>query len=170
MKRLRSSKITASWLFTFTVCLLLVGGAIAVVFWPRQYGSEIYQYYSNIKGIKASYFENYRINDTVFVDITLLEAVDSNGWNTLWQDFCLPDLNPEMKRVIESKGDKVFSRTTKKNSYCDTVDEASPECDIVAVLFAKQTISVFHVTSLEERGAVHHYNYDKSVNNNTILP
>jgi len=137
---------------------------------PSNEVSEIYTHYAENESIDVSFIKGYRVNDTVFVDVTLLEAADSIGWNTLWHDFCLPDLTPEMKRVIENKKDRVFTRTTKKNSYCETVDETTPECDIIAVLFAKRTICVFHIANLEERHAVLYFNYDKSSNNNINLP
>lgn len=163
-----------TWLLTATICLLIIAGGGAVVLWPRTIPfdkcSEAYKTYANNPSVEASFIKDFRINDSVFVDVTLLEAADSIGWNTLWHDFCLPDLTPEMKRVIENKKDRVFARTTKKNSYCETVDETTQECDIIAVLFAKRTICVFHIANLEERHAVLYFNYDKSSNNNINLP
>ena len=162
MKRLRSSKITASWLFTFTVCLLLVGGAIAVVFWPRQYGSEIYQYYSNIKGIKASYFENYRINDTVFVDITLLEAVDSIGWNILCEDFNIIKLDSLSQKKVDNGKDLVFTKQTSIKDLSKSYISASEDTVLRAVSFLRKEVSVFHTKNKKERHAVFYYNLDKT--------
>ena len=162
MKRLRSSKITASWLFTFTVCLLLVGGAIAVVFWPRQYGSEIYQYYSNIKGIKASYFENYRINDTVFVDITLLEAVDSIGWNILCEDFNIIKLDSVSQKKVDNGKDLVFTKQTSIKDLSKSYISASEDTVLRAVSFLRKEVSVFHTKNKKERHAVFYYNLDKT--------
>lgn len=162
MKSLRSSKITASWLFTFTVCLLLVGGAIAVVFWPRQYGSEIYQYYSNIKGIKASYFENYRINDTVFVDITLLEAVDSIGWNILCEDFNIIKLDSLSQKKVDNGKDLVFTKQTSIKDLSKSYISASEDTVLRAVSFLRKEVSVFHTKNKKERHAVFYYNLDKT--------
>ena len=162
MKRLRSSKITASWLFTFTVCLLLVGGAIAVVFWPRQYGSEIYQYYSNIKGIKASYFENYRINDTVFVDITLLEAVDSIGWNILCEDFNIIKLDSVSQKKVDNGKDLVFTKQTSIKDLSKSYISVSEDTVLRAVSFLRKEVSVFHTKNKKERHAVFYYNLDKT--------
>lgn len=163
-----------TWLFTVFICLLIIAGGGAVVLWPRTIPfdkcSESYKIYANNPSVEASFIKDFRINDTVFVDVTLLKAVDSIGWDTLWHDFCLPDLTPETKLVFENKKDRIFTRTTKKNSYCETVDKTTPECDIIAVLYAKRTISVFHIANLEERHAVLYFNYDKSSNNNTNLP
>lgn len=162
MKRLRSSKITASWLFTFTVCLLLVGGAITVVFWPRQYGSEIYQYYSNIKGIKASYFENYRINDTVFVDITLLEAVDSNGWNILCEDLFIVKLDSVSQKKVDNGKDLIFTKKLSINDLSKSYISVSEDTVLRAVSFLRKEVSVFHTKNEKERHAVFYYNLDKT--------
>lgn len=162
MKRLRSSKITTSWLFTFTVCLLLVGGAITVVFWPRQYGSEIYQYYSNIKGIKASYFENYRINDTVFVDITLLEAVDSNGWNILCEDLFIVKLDSVSQKKVDNGKDLIFTKKLSINDLSKSYISVSEDTVLRAVSFLRKEVSVFHTKNEKERHAVFYYNLDKT--------
>lgn len=162
MKRLRSSKITTSWLFTFTVCLLLVGGAIAVVFWPRQYGSEIYQYYSNIKGIKASYFENYRINDTVFVDITLLEAVDSNGWNILCEDLFIVKLDSLSQKKVDNGKDLIFTKQLSINDLSKTNTSTFEDSVLRTVSYLRKEVSVFHTKNEKERHAVFYYNFDKT--------
>lgn len=54
---------------------------------PSDEVSEIYTKYAEQENIDASFIKNYRVNDTVFLDITLLETSDSVTWENLCKDF-----------------------------------------------------------------------------------
>lgn len=161
-----------TWLFTVFICLLIIAGGVTVLLWPRTVPfdkcSEAYKTYANNPYVEASFIKDFRINDTVFVDVTLLEAVDSNGWNILKHDFCLPNLELVFQQNIEVEEDMIFVRVVNKDNYCESVDESILECDILATSFTKHTLCVFNVSNLCERYAVLHYNYDKSTNQNNI--
>ena len=51
--------------------------------------SELYLRYKHADGIKASFIKDYRINDTLTLDVTLLQATDSAGWDTICNKFNL---------------------------------------------------------------------------------
>lgn len=157
--------------FWIWVGILLLVELAAITMWKRWYWffpshavSEAYSKYEGVEGVNAAFFKDFRINDSVFVDVTLLEAVDSNGWNIMRQDFCLPKLDMDFQRLLDSKKEVVYSRSVSKTNHCEPVDETCPECDILAISFAKHTIGVFHISSPDERQAVLHYNYDRSSN------
>ena len=82
-----------SWLITILFCLLLLGGGGAVLLLPQvvpfDQCSDLYKQYVAVEGINATYIKDYKVNDTVFVDVTLLEATDSM-WHTLMKDFNIP--------------------------------------------------------------------------------
>jgi len=153
-------------IFPSLLFLAIVVMALAVRFWPRtipfdQCG-EVYKKYANSPGIKASYIKDFRINDTVSVDVTMLEATDTNGWNIMKEDFRLPVLDSVTQRKIDNGKDLIFVRPVKKGSCYVTADVDSPECDVKATSYLNHTICLFHVKSLEERRAVKYYNFDKT--------
>ena len=98
-----------SWPVTLTVCLLIVLGTLTVKLWPRTVPfdqcSEIYKKYANVEKVKASFIKDFKVNDTVFVDVTLLEATDSMGWATLKKDFEIPNPSPDFQQRIDSGKD-----------------------------------------------------------------
>ena len=55
-----------------------MGGGAAIKFLPRTVPysqcSEVYKRYCEVEGIRATYLKDYRLNDTVTVGVTLLEA------------------------------------------------------------------------------------------------
>lgn len=97
-----------SWPVTLTVCLLIVLGTLTVKLWPRtvpfEQCSEIYKKYANVEKVKASFIKDFKVNDTVFVDVTLLETKDTALWDSLCKDFgiALFSMYPKEYREIMS--------------------------------------------------------------------
>ena len=78
---------------TILLCLLLLGGGALVVYCPRTVPyaqcSDLYKRYAAVDDIDATFIKDFKVNDTLFVDVTLLEAKDSAGWERLLNDFHL---------------------------------------------------------------------------------
>lgn len=157
-----------NWPITILICILLLGGGAIVLLWPRtvpfEQCSEIYQKYANVEDIKVSFIKDFKVNDTVFVDVTLLEAIDSTGWDILQHEFAIPALEPPLKQVVEQKKDLVISKLVEKGDYHKPASPSSLDCEIMAFSYGSQTICIFHIKNLEERHAVLYHNLDKSTN------
>lgn len=86
------------------LCLLIIIGTLAVKLWPRSVPydlcSDIYKHYAGVEGIDASFIKDFKVNDSVFVDVTLLEAKDSASWAVLMHDFPGPDLSNELQLLV----------------------------------------------------------------------
>lgn len=52
-------------------------------FFPSYSVSELYTKYAGTEGLDVAFVKDYRVNDTVFVDVTMLEARDTAIWNRL---------------------------------------------------------------------------------------
>ena len=62
--------------------------------------SEVYNRYKDVPGVNAAYIKDYRVNDSVTVSVTLLEASDSASWAGLKQDFNVVDSLPLVVEMI----------------------------------------------------------------------
>ena len=76
----------------FFIILAVALGVITLIYrwhriFPTHEVSEIYSRYAKEEGIDAAFVKDYRVNDTITVDVTLLEATDSAGWSMLKEDF-----------------------------------------------------------------------------------
>ena len=97
-----------SWLITILICLLLLCGGGAVLLLPQvvpfDQCSDLYKQYANVEGIDATFIKDYKVNDTVFVDVTLLETKDTALWDSLCKDFgiALFSMYPKEYREIMS--------------------------------------------------------------------
>ena len=154
----------SSWRGTVLLCLLILGSAAAVVFWPRPSDAALSRHYSHIPGIKATYFKDFPINDTLALNITLLEALDSTAWSTLRNDFNIAELDPPLQQLIDCGLDPFFTRLVDKDDYTQSVDSTCPNSQLLAFSYKSQSVTLFHITNEKELHAVLYHNFDKTIN------
>ncbi len=111
-----------------------------------------------MEGIDATFIKDYKVNDTVFVDVTLLEATDSVSWTTLKKDFEVPDPSPDFQQFIDSGEDLIYVKLIPKSTASDTILNPYPN-DVLAISPLNRTLTIFHIANAEEKHAVFHYNY-----------
>ena len=102
------------------IFLAIVLVALVVRLWPRTIPfdqcSDVYKRYAAVDGVEATFIKDYKVNDTVFVDVTLLEATDSVGWATLKKDFEVPPPPPIAKQLIDNGEDLIYIKLIPKSS------------------------------------------------------
>ena len=149
------------------IFLAIVLVALAVRLWPRTVPfdrcSEVYKRYATVDGVDATFIKDYKVNDTVFVDVTLLEATDSVGWATLKKDFEVPNPPPVAKQFIDNGEDVIGVKLIPKSTTTDTILNPYPN-DVLAISHLKRTLTIFHIKNDVENHAVKYYNFDKSTN------
>ena len=149
------------------IFLAIIFVALAVRLWPRTIPfdqcSDLYKQYANVEGIDATFIKDYKVNDTVFVDVTLLEATDSVIWTTLKKDFEVPNPPPDVQQFIDDGEDLIYVKVIPKSTTTDTILDSYSN-NLLAISHLKRTLTVFHIKNKEELNAVRHYNYDKSTN------
>ena len=140
----------ASWPMALTACLLIVVGALSVKLWPRtvpfEQCSELYQRYAHTPGIEASFVKDYRINDTLTIDATVLEATTDSAWAMLQNDFNVPIIPDEYKELLDNSKSIGF-RLAPKNNPKAPMDSILLNNDMITISRKMQTIQVFHLTS-----------------------
>lgn len=152
------------WIITLLLCLLIVAGGIFVIHTPRTVPfdqcSETYKTYCNRPGINATFIKDLRINDTVTVDVTLLEAVDSAGWETLRKDFNVPVLDSTALNLLAGKEYQTFTRLISKT---DPTRMDSIQNDVLATQPFVHKLTVFHIKDGAEKHALLHLQWDKNL-------
>ena len=145
-------------LITLLTCILIAVVAVVAIRYPRtvpyEQCSELYKRYSSVEGVRATYVKDYRLNDTLTVAVTLLEATDSAGWEYLVKKF---NISQEM---IEEAAIDVWTRKTRrkypeivynsKDSNCQDQDGF----EVVTMSMKKQTICILHTRNEQEWDAV----------------
>lgn len=137
-------------LFVTVVVAMLAWGYLARVV-PYWQCGEVYKRYSKVEGVRATYIKDYRLNDTLTVAATLLEATDSAGWVGLQEDFELPVIQ-EYKDYYYDSNKVALKQYTKSNPlYCDGDTITN---DLIAISYFKHTICHFVIQSKEQKRAI----------------
>lgn len=132
---------------------------------PSHEVSEIYTRYENTDGIDASFIKDFRVNDSVFIDVTLLEAKDSAGWALLKHDFAVPEPNAELQAFIDNGEDLIFSQTLTPSRYPISIPSDTILFGELVISYYAQTLTIFHAKNDQEISAIIHHYYQESINN-----
>lgn len=146
-----------SWSITILVCLLILGGGALILGWPRTVPfdqcSDLYKQYVAVEGINATYIKDYKVNDTVFVDVTLLEAKTDSAWTVLQTDFNVPIIPEEYRELVASYSSVDFWLASK-NNHRDRTDTIISHNDIIVMSRQMQTICICHIENKRQSDAI----------------
>ena len=150
------------WRIVFALSLLTALAASLPFLWPRLfpslYATDAYRTYADRPGIDATCLHNFPLDDTLTIDVTILQATDSLGWETLKKDFNVHELDEHTQRKIDCGIDIVTMRLAPKKDPTlpmDTTDRLNNNA--VAVSRLHHTVSVFRTNTLEEQHAILYY-------------
>ena len=148
-----------------TVSVVLLKRHVPTV--PFEQCSELYQRYADCEGIEASFIQGYRLNDSLRVDVTLLQATDSAAWVGLTEDVWPKDNYPSTEReIIMKMVDKtpVLIVGSPKGHLGLLPDTNYLNNDLVAVCKEKRTVSIFHIECESQINAIMKYHLKETKN------
>ena len=137
------------WTITLIVILAAVAAVLAYKYWPRTADdSECSAYYHDWQqreGVQATYIKGKSLNDTLRVDLTLLQATDADGWALLCREFDIAEPDAETNALLqEGNPDVVLSILSPTPvDFADTVH-------VVAAARALHCVSIFHTTTMDQ--------------------
>ncbi|MCQ2260551.1 MAG: hypothetical protein MJZ77_04055 [Bacteroidales bacterium] len=160
-----SKKIAKFWT-RFGIILMIALGVITLVFrwhriFPTDEVSELYTRYEHVEGLDVSYIKDFKVNDTVCVDVTMLEAKTDSAWVLLKRDFEVAELTQEYQDMIDNGMDMVFIRLITKSAQ--EAAGHSYTYNALAISHLLHTLTVFHTMSEAELDAVNQYTFDKNI-------
>lgn len=148
-----------SWIITIAVCLLLAAVVAVAVLLPRTVPeaecSDVYRRYAGRDDVAAGYIRDYRINDTVSVDVTVLEAVTDSGWAAMCVDFHIPVVPKEYEEFFydDSSFTVGYLSADMDGLGVDTHEEIEY---VMAIFFKLHRIGLFRVRDDRHAFAVLH--------------
>ena len=139
------------------VLLLLIAAAVPplAIWWHRIFPShevsELYSRYENVDGVEASFVKDFQVNDTIVVDVTLLEATDSAGWRRLKEEFDIieaEDLPPDEREIFNVR----FSNSIEFKKAAPGKYNQKPDtnvCNNDAIIYEREgkRVCVFHTAN-----------------------
>lgn len=128
---------------------------------PSREVSDLYTRYENVDGIDVSYIKDYKVNDSVFVDVTLIEATTDSAWNLILNDF---NITPPPLEVIEITGeDCIDIWAAPKKDYSMPMDSLPLNNDLIAMLWAERKISVFSIETTQQLRSLKRNQFKESI-------
>lgn len=119
---------------------------------PPATTSEVYKTYAGSDHLECTYFEGYQVNDTLVVPVTLLEAKDSAGWETLKEDFdiYLSDDVP----AIERHNNFLLMISRPKGRYSEQPSSDVNEDEPIMINARDGNIIIFHTQDEAQYNAI----------------
>lgn len=150
------------WLIVGVVAFLEVLIICLVLQWkylfPSREVSELYARYADVEGVEASFIKDYRVNDSVFVDVTVLEATTDSAWENLMNVF---DLG---KDSGTNSLNRIVAWRSPNGKPTEHAQPTSPDDWGVAAVPGKKYISIFHSKNEEEITAISFYIFQNILN------
>ena len=117
--------------------------------------SDVYYRYKDTPGVNAAYIKDYRVNDTLTICATLLEAVDSTGWASLKKEFKIEALLDSIQGHNEINETSRSIRLAPKKDYNLPTDSTLTNNDLIITLFFNHIICIFHTKDREQNHAIY---------------
>ena len=154
-----------SWIITILLCLFIIAASIVAVRWPRTVPlsqcSELYRHYADNPDIHASFIKDFRINDTLVVDVTLLKAASDTGWALLRKDFNL-NIPKESEELFYESGRASWKYIPKANPALPP-DSNMLNNDCLAISFSKHILCIFTITDDYHAKAISDFIFDYNI-------
>lgn len=150
---MKPRKIKLFWWLATALPLLLAALLMLPALWPRTLDpeecSELYLRYEHNPHINATELHDFPIDDTLAVDVTILQAIDSTGWDDLMHLFGFPEEMIDDYYIFMSQKDsqqrnQFASFSVDKDDFSKRLPVNDPSSRKVIVSYKKQTFSFFH--------------------------
>lgn len=134
-----------------TVCLLIVTAACSR---PNPHRA-IYERYAEADNLTVAFVGGYRVNDSLRVDVTFLQAEDTAGWNLLKKDFSIIEIElPDEYKHLAGFNNYDLKYTPKGHPEQPMDTSNLLNNDLLIIDFSTQTVSVFHIEYEKQVSAI----------------
>lgn len=111
----------------------------------------LYRRYEHSDHVEVTFLHNFRVNDSVAVDVTMISALDSTGWDTLVADFNITVLPPQIQKLIDEGKDFKTVRMTPREHLGQPRDSTNILNNyVIGISRVYKNVSIFHVQTLKQ--------------------
>ena len=142
-----------SLLIPLAVFFVIAGVGAAVTYWPRtvplEECSELYRHYAGCPDIQAAYIKDYKVNDTLTLSATILQAASDTGWAILLKDFDIEPYPPEILAMIKNTN-SVEMKYVKRGTLDGQMDSVIENNHLIAISHFNHYITIFDPKSSDD--------------------
>lgn len=128
--------------------------------------TDIYKLYANRTDIRVASVTNFALDSGITADVTLLEAIEDDGWAWMCKEFSLLNPTDEQVKQIEEGWDVVyFSQRSKQNPTQpvkitnNNIDQA--DICYIGVSYLSRTLYIFSCNTLQQNNVIINYFIEK---------
>lgn len=134
------------WLLALAIAIFAAGLAAFVRYreflFPSRTAHLIYNHYAGDSTLHSAYVLNYKLDDTLFVDVTVLQATTDSAWNLIEREFiALPK-----ESICEIDTTLPITKITHLQPYDDSC--------VVSAIYAQKTVYIFSSDKKETFGNI----------------
>lgn len=145
-------------------CLMLAVALLTAASASAQ--ADLYQRYAGRTDIRVASVTNFMLDSALTADVTLLEAIDDEGWTWMCKEFSLAQLSKEQEEQMREGWDVVlFAQRSRQNPALpaevkDEQVDQSNSC-YVGVSYLARTIYIFCCSTNRQSDVVVNYLIEK---------
>lgn len=129
---------------------------------PDRLAGELVARYASCDGVRATFLKGMRLNDSLRLDVTVLQATDSAGWERLQRDFGAHGPTDTQREALEQGKDIISFKLFRKDNSPAPVDTAAVN-NVAAVSYLKRAVCVYHTESREQSNQILTYQIKYSI-------
>lgn len=138
--------------------VLLASGAAAQ--------EDLYKRYANRTDIRVASVTNFELDSTITADVTLLEAVDEEGWQWMCKEFSLAQPTKEQQQQMDEGWDVVMFAQRSRLNPAQPAAVKNEQIDhrnscYLGVSYLSRTIYIFCCTTDRQSDVVVNYLIEK---------
>lgn len=134
------------WLLALAIAIFATGLAAFVRYreflFPSRTAHLIYNHYAGDSTLHSAYVLNYKLDDTLVVDVTVLQATTDSAWNLIERDL-----------IALPEGTICYFDTTKPITKITHLQPYDDSC-VVSAIYAQKTVYIFSSDKKEVFGNI----------------
>ncbi|MBO4586845.1 MAG: hypothetical protein J5677_03405 [Bacteroidales bacterium] len=121
--------------------------------------TDLYRRYAKQSHVKVASVSNFSISNDAQVDVTVIEAIDEEGWEWMMKEFYISHLQPEQMQNLREGSDVVtFARRSRSNPR-DNAPVKDEQIDVagscyLGISYLNRAVYIFCADSEEQYDAV----------------
>lgn len=121
--------------------------------------TDLYRRYAKQSHVKVASVSNFSISNDAQIDVTVIEAVDDEGWEWMMNEFYISRLQPEQMQNLREGSDVVtFARRSRSNPR-DNAPVKDEQIDVagscyMGISYLNRAVYIFCADSEEQYDAI----------------
>ena len=128
--------------------------------------SDVYRRYAGDEKLAVAFVKDYRIGDSITVDVTTITVKDSASWEVFLRSINVNELTIELQRDAKKKGNISVSTAYRVKNHPEILPSRKTDEQLDLILFSYQdyTVFIFDVESKKQAHLIANYKRKDYIN------